>query len=235
MHCCSFSYIIKQKKILLISGPKGAVHLKTTAELANSVKIKEYKNGVSILEKDELLEFIGKGRSAVVFKMKHTNKALKIFSPTCAQIAKEEADIYRVLEGNVYFPRLYEAGDNYLVMDYIQGVTLFDCLTQGIELNELVIQQVDKALLSAKRLGLNPSDIHLKNIILLPEGKIKIIDVARFRQTKDCRQWKDLKKAFFKFYKKNFFPKKIPVFLLNFIVFLYKKVSFSLPVVYTLF
>lgn len=197
--------------------------MKPTAELANSIKVKVHKHGVSILEKDAILTFVGAGRSAVVFKVGSENKALKVFFSDHIHIAREEAAIYKVLKGNDYFPQLHEAGDNFLLMDYIEGWTLFECLTQGIKLTEPVISEIDQALLSAKQKGLNPSDVHLRNIILTTTGDIKLIDVARFRQTKNCRQWDDCKKAFAKLYKKTYFPKRIPAYILNFIAFLYKK------------
>ncbi|WP_404454186.1 protein kinase family protein [Virgibacillus necropolis] len=181
------------------------------------------KNGISILEKDSTLEFIGAGRSAVVFKILSTNKALKVFYPNFTGIAKEEAEIYEILKGNPYYPTLYEAGENFLLIDYIEGYTLFECLSQGIPLNESTINETDYALSLARKAGLNPSDIHLRNIILTPEGRVKLIDVARFRQTKDCQQWTDLKKVFFTMYSKTYFPKKIPVSVLNTIAYLYKK------------
>ncbi|ASN04763.1 serine/threonine protein kinase [Virgibacillus necropolis] len=197
--------------------------MNSTVELVNSIKLKIDKNDISILEKDSALEFIGAGRSAVVFKIQSTDKALKVFFPDCTSIAKEEAEIYEILKGNPYFPTLYEAGDNYLLIDYIEGYTLFECLTQGIPLTKSTISETDHALSLARKAGLNPSDIHLRNIILTPEGKIKLIDVARFRQTKDCRQWTDLKKVFFTFYSKSYFPKKFPVSVLNTVAYLYKK------------
>ena len=36
----------------------------------------------------------------------------------------------------------------------------------------------------ARQRGLNPSDIHLRNIFLTDRGEIKVIDVARFGQKK---------------------------------------------------
>lgn len=203
------------------------VTLKSTIELVNSIKLKIHKNSIALLDKDPTLEFIGAGRSAIVFKIQSTNKALKVFFPNCTSIAREEAEIYEVLHGNPYYPALYEAGDNFLLIDYIEGYTLFECLTQGIELSESIIKETDLALLTARQAGLNPSDIHLRNIILTPEGRVKLIDVARFRQTKDCQQWTDLKKVFFTCYSKAYFPKKIPVSMLNTIAFLYKKTVFQ--------
>nr|WP_245837215.1 protein kinase family protein [Virgibacillus phasianinus] len=203
--------------------------MKSTIDLVKSIELKIDKNNISLLDKDPSLEYLGAGRSAIVFKIKFTNKALKVFFPDCTGIAKEEAEIYEILKGNKYYPTLYEAGDNFLLIDYIEGYTLFECLSQGIKLSESTIIEIDRALSLARETGLNPSDIHLRNIILTPEGKVMLIDVARFRQVKDCRQWTDLKNAFFTCYNKTYFPKKIPVSMLNTIAYFYKKTIFQVP------
>lgn len=169
------------------------------------------------------LHFIGVGRSAVVFRIGSTNKVLKVFYPDYHHLAKEEAMIYEELADISYFPTLYEYGSNYLVIDYISGETIFDCLVKGNPITKEMIEEVDIALSLARKQGLNPSDVHLRNLMITSDGKIKIIDVARFRQTKNCTQWKDLKKAFYLLYKKRFFPKKIPKYALNIIAALYKK------------
>ncbi|MCM3597819.1 protein kinase family protein [Metabacillus idriensis] len=178
---------------------------------------------------DSSLTFIGAGRSAFVFKLPNENKALKVFFPSFTHIAKEEAEIYRTLQGIEYYPNLYEAGENFLVIDYIEGSTLFDCVSTGIFITDQHIAEIDKALMHAKERGLNPSDIHLRNIFINDRGEIKMIDVARFRQTKNCSQWDDLKTAFHKYYRKTYFPKKIPAAMMNFIAALYKKKLIPLP------
>nr|WP_239587055.1 protein kinase family protein [Bacillus ectoiniformans] len=191
--------------------------------MAESVKYTRNKRRVILEGKDESLTLIGMGRSAFVFKVPSDNKALKVFFPEFKAIAQEEAEIYRMLKGIPQFPELHESGDNYLVIDYIEGLTLFDCLTQGIPIDPEKIQEVDRVLMLAKKRGLNPSDIHLRNILFTSKGEIKMIDVARFRQTKDCLQWRDLKRAFHWFYFKPFCPKKIPAHVLNMIAAVYKK------------
>ncbi|MBY6052458.1 protein kinase family protein [Cytobacillus firmus] len=197
--------------------------MKLYHQLADSVKFSRSLNWTRLLEKDDRLEFIGAGRSAFAFRIKETNLVLKVFFPEFKRIAREEAEIYRALPDNPYYPSLYGSGDNYIVIDYVQGLTLFDCLAQGVPINEETIGQIDEALKLARESGLNPSDIHLRNIILTEDGRIKIIDVARFKQTKNCTQWDDLKHAFYKFYRRRYFPKKIPVLIMNTIAALYKK------------
>lgn len=205
--------------------------MQSVIELVDSVEIKSAKPQFIIAKKDPSLEIIGIGRSAVVFKIKSTSMALKIFPPVFEHIALEEAKIYALLEGNNFFPSLYEAGNNYLLIDYISGYTLYDCLLKGIPLTELNIKKVDEALHSVKRLGLNPSDIHLRNIMLTSEGTIKLIDVARFRQTTYDSQWDDIKLALSTMYFKKYTPKKIPACILNGIAFLYKKRVVQAPLI----
>ncbi|MBM7586359.1 putative Ser/Thr protein kinase [Bacillus pakistanensis] len=197
--------------------------MKSYKELATSVQFIVKKSGVVLVSKDDALETVGLGRSAYVFKIGSTNKVLKVFFPQFIETAKEEAQIYEQLQGNKYFPMLFEAGVGYLVIEYVEGTTLFDCLRKGIYISEDIIIEIDHALDTARLKGLNPSDIHLRNILLTKKGTIKMIDVARYRQNKDCTQWDDLKRVYRDYYLKSFFPKKIPAFIMNTIAFFYKK------------
>ncbi|TQR09281.1 protein kinase family protein [Psychrobacillus soli] len=176
-----------------------------------------------LISYDDTLQLVGTGRSAFVFRIKSTNKAMKIFFPNFTHIANEEEEIYEMLQYISYYPSIYEAGANYIVIDFIDGQTLFECMTYGKVITSVHIKEIDLALSLASARGLNPSDIHLRNIFLTSIGEIKIIDVARFRQTKDCVQWHNLKKAYQRHYVKAYFPKKISAPLLNMIAILYKK------------
>jgi predicted Ser/Thr protein kinase len=191
--------------------------------LAESVEVLVKGTRVLLNDQDSNLELVGTGRSAFVFKIKDTNRVMKVFFPPFTKLAKEEAEIYRILDDIPYYPKLYDSGKNYLVIDYIEGNTLFSCLEKGFPITNENIREIDEALNLAINKGLNPSDVHLRNIILTPEGNIRMIDVARFRQTKNCTQWNELKTAFYKLYMRRIFPKKIPALLLNFIALLYKR------------
>lgn len=192
-------------------------------KFVQSVKMTRVNNRTMLAAQPADWHFVGQGRSAFVFKMTGENKVVKVFFPEFAHLAKEEADIYHCLEGLPYFPKLYNHGPNYVVMDFIEGKTLYQCLVEGIVVTEKMIEQVDAALDSARKRGLNPSDIHLRNIILTPGGDIKMIDVVRFRQRKDCIQWEDLKRAYYSYYRRRFFPKRMSPVILDFIAKGYKK------------
>ncbi|WP_223700882.1 RIO1 family regulatory kinase/ATPase domain-containing protein [Sutcliffiella deserti] len=199
------------------------VLLKSYDQLANTVRFKHSMRGCFIKNKDKALTKIGYGRSAYVFRIGASNQVLKVFYPPYEHLAKKEAMIYQKLEGAAYYPRLYSYGDNFLVIDYIEGFTLFECLAKGVEIEKHYIDFIDEALDLAREKGLNPSDIHLHNIIVTPNKEIKLIDVARFEQTKRCSQWADLKSVYYNYYLHRFFPKKIPASLMYFIAKLYRK------------
>ena len=171
---------------------------------------------------DEALQLIGIGRSAYVFKIEHEQVVLKVYLPHKTHLAIEEATIYKKLPPNNYYPTLHDVGTNYIVLDYFEGHTLFQCLEKGIYVSEDKIHTINEALEIAKNAGLTPSDVHLKNIIITPNAEVKLIDVARFRQTKKDRQWDDLQKAYFKCYIKPYFPKRIPKYILHCIAAIYK-------------
>lgn len=195
--------------------------MNTYQELANTVVISPKKN--RLIHYDDSLKLIGTGRSAFVFRISNSSKAIKVFFPDFTYIAKEEAEIYKVLQDIPFFPTIFDAGLNYIVMDYIDGRTLFECVNQGIPITTNHIKEIDEALLLASSKGLNPSDIHLRNIFITSTNDIKLIDVARFRQTKNCTQWSDLKSAYLLYYKKRLFPKRIPATIMNTVAFIYKK------------
>jgi predicted Ser/Thr protein kinase len=178
---------------------------------------------IRYIQKDEALLHAGTGRSAAVFRIAGTERVLKVFAPAFSRIAREEAEIYRQLDGAKGYPRLHDKGENYIVIDYIDGNTFFECLAEGIVITPDDIARVDEALGLARDKGLNPSDIHLRNLIKTADGEIMLIDVARFRQAGSCRQWKDLKYFFRNFYFKPFFPKRLPKTLLNGAAYIYKK------------
>ena len=67
----------------------------TYQELVNTVIINE-KN--QLIQYDKSLEHIGTGRSAFVFRIKSSNISIKVFFPIYIHIAKEEAEIYKVLQ-----------------------------------------------------------------------------------------------------------------------------------------
>jgi len=190
---------------------------------ADCITFKQYHSRTIVASHHSDLSISGVGRSAAAFRIRDTNLVIKVFFPAYKAIALEEAEIYRLLTGSRYYPALHDSGSNYLVIDYVEGDTLFQCLTNGTIIDERYLKEVDHALDEALQVGLTPSDVHLRNIIVTPQNEIKLIDLARFRQLKDNdHQWENLKNAY-TLYRKSYFPKRIPEPILNGIAYVYKK------------
>ncbi|WP_252314931.1 hypothetical protein [Sinobaca sp. H24] len=73
--------------------------MNTYLALAESVRMINKGTHSILIDYDDTLEFIGKGRSAYVFKIEETEVVLKVFFPDFAAVAKEEALIYQALGG----------------------------------------------------------------------------------------------------------------------------------------
>ncbi|GAF11430.1 serine/threonine protein kinases [Bacillus sp. JCM 19045] len=191
----------------------------------SSIKWVKKRQGVSIVDHHPDLTFLGMGRSAVVFKLKHEPRVIKVFYPPFEQTAVQEKQNYDKVQGIRFYPKIYESGPNYLVMDFIAGKTFFQCLAEGIPLKDSYVKQVDTALVEARNKGLNPSDIHLHNLLVMSDDQVRIIDIARFSQTKRCQQWHDLKKGYQMHYHRFYFPKKVPKWLMNGVAWFYQRLK----------
>ncbi|WP_199618288.1 serine/threonine-protein kinase [Paenibacillus alkalitolerans] len=162
----------------------------------------------------EGLRCIGIGTDAAVFTYDRTpGYAYKVYSDLALEKKETERSVYERLEGIPYFPTYYGSGSNYLVLSYEQGVTLLDCLLQGIPVPEQVIDDVEEARALVRSRGLNPRDIHLKNV-LMQNGRAKVLDVSEYAKEGNDKRWEHLVWAY-----RSFYPgvegKKIPAWVLD--------------------
>lgn len=159
------------------------------------------KNGpVSIAGCPEGLRCIGIGTDGAVFQYDQTpHYAFKVYSPESVGKKEIEESVYLRLNGSSYFPQYYGKGDNYIVLSLERGVTLYDCLLQGIPIPRQAIIDVEEARKYVRLQGLNPRDIHLKNV-LLQDGRGKVIDVSEYVKDGNDERWEDLVWAYNQIY-----------------------------------
>jgi hypothetical protein len=159
---------------------------------------------------------IGVGNSAAVFRpLSQPDVAIKVYADSHSGICREETAIYQQLGDSPYFPRFYGCGDNFLVMEYREGRNVYDCLLQGVFIPEQVICDVEEAIAYARSRGLNPSDIHVKNV-LVHEGRGFLVDVSEYRKEGHCQRWELLKKAYYEHYVDLYRPgRTVPSWLLE--------------------
>lgn len=159
---------------------------------------------------------IGSGNYAGVFLHQSNPKwVVKVYGRKPEDL-KKEVNVYKKLGKHESFSSLIDYGDNYLILKRIDGMNLFDAVVKGIRIPESVIRDVDEGIAYARSVGLNPFDVHGKNVVM-SNGRGYIVDVSDFYKHGICRKWDDLKKAYYKIYLPliyKFHP-PIPFFIVN--------------------
>lgn len=159
---------------------------------------------------------IGRGNYAGVFSHDYNPQwVVKVYGRDPEAI-KKEIEVYKKLGNHESFSSLINYGENYLILKKIKGITLFDAVVKGIPIPESVIEDIDMAIAYARTVGLNPFDVHGKNVVM-NNGRGIIVDVSDFYKKGKCRKWDDLKKAYYKIYRPfilKFHP-PVPFFILD--------------------
>jgi hypothetical protein len=161
---------------------------------------------------------IGNGNYAGVFShASHPDRVVKVYGRNPEEL-KKEIEVYKRLGEHVSFSTLYDYGENYLVLKKLEGITLFDAVVSGIPIPESVIKDIDAGLAYARSVGLNPFDVHGKNVVMFA-GKGYIVDISDFYKQGYCRKWDDLKKAYYKLYRPYFlkYHPPIPYFVVDWV------------------
>jgi hypothetical protein len=159
---------------------------------------------------------IGSGNYAGVFlHQSNPNWVVKVYGRKPEDL-KKEVDVYKKLGKHESFSSLIDYGDNYLILKRIDGMNLFDAVVKGIRIPESVIRDVDEGIAYARSVGLNPFDVHGKNVVM-SHGRGYIVDVSDFYKQGKCRKWDDLKKAYYKIYLPLIYKyhPPIPFFIVN--------------------
>lgn len=155
------------------------------------------EKGTFILGKYEILTEIGKGATSTVYLARdsHLNKqwAIKVVDRHAAQTKIQEAHnkddilteakIMRELD-HPYIPRITDIEESeekiYIVMDYVEGETLSQILDkygkQDVEDAVRWGKQIAEVLIYLHGKGLYYRDLKPKNIMITPQGNVKIID-----------------------------------------------------------
>jgi hypothetical protein len=156
---------------------------------------------VTIHGNSDELRCIGVGTDAAVFQsIEAPSYAFKVYAEDKIAKIKIEEEVYQRLGDSSFFSTCFASNnEKYLVLSFEEGITLYDCLLQGIHIPEQVVQDVEDAREYVRQKNLNPRDIHLKNIIL-QNGKAKIIDVSEYVLPGNDFRWDHLKKAYKEYY-----------------------------------
>ena len=160
--------------------------------------------------------------AAVVSHPDYPEHAIKIYAPTRPGFA-EEVEVYRRLGIHPAFSQCFYAHDGLLILKRLRGVTLYDCLHRGLRIPKQVIADIDQALDYARGQGLNPRDIHGKNVMMADDRGF-VVDISDFLKPGSGAVWWDFKRFYFWIYRPLLSPAKIPIplKLLDFSRFVYR-------------
>ena len=161
-------------------------------------------------------QLLGSGNYAVVLgHPSYSALVVKVYAPGRPGL-EAEVEVYRRLGNHPAYSQCLRAGDGYLVLRRLRGVTLYDCVHRGLPIPEQVIQDIDEALEYARSRGLHPHDVHGRNV-MVQDGRGLVVDVSDFLEQEDCSKWRDLKAAYYRFYRPLFMPLRlrVPYFVLD--------------------
>ncbi|MGO4890448.1 hypothetical protein ACJ2A9_22090 [Anaerobacillus sp. MEB173] len=146
---------------------------KKLADKLDQISISKPSNSVAVVNPTSF-KLIGKGHQGAVFQIDE-NRCVKIY---CRKIDLERELHALELGGKVGIcPKVYYSGENYIVMDYMTHPTLFEYLDKNPLDKELATRIVD-LLDSFEEAGYNRFDHSARHIYVVPNEKMKIIDVV---------------------------------------------------------
>lgn len=121
-------------------------------------------------------KFLGKGHNGAVYLLPD-GKVIKI----CFVMKdfRGEARILKKVNGNKYFPRLYEVGGNYMIRDYVDGMPLKNYIKKN-GLTKKLAKDILAMLKEFEKLKFIKIDIRCKDVFVEPNGKLMVIDPQNF-------------------------------------------------------
>jgi RIO-like serine/threonine protein kinase len=125
-------------------------------------------------------KLLGEGHNGIVYLLPE-DKVIKIcFS---AKSCKKEYEILKRIEKNKYFPGVYGMMGNYMIRDYVGGITLKKYIKKhGLDRNMAI--KLIELLEEFKKLNFKKLDIRCKDIMVKPDGSLMVIDPKKFYSKK---------------------------------------------------
>ncbi|HYF83838.1 MAG TPA: protein kinase [Clostridia bacterium] len=119
---------------------------------------------------------LGGGHNGIVYLLPE-GKVIKICYE--ANSCKKEYDILKRIKRNNYFPRVYGMMGNYMIRDYVDGITLSKHIKHYGFDKKLAVNLME-LLEEFKRLNFKKQDIRCKDIMIQPDGRLMVIDPKKF-------------------------------------------------------
>ena len=125
-------------------------------------------------------KFMGKGNNGEVYLLPN-GRVIKI-----AYNVKSFVGEYTILEkvnGNNYFPLIYEIGSNYMVRECVYGMVLPKYIKEN-GMNTILAHNIIELLKEFSKLKFKKIDIRCRDIFVQFDGSLKVIDPKKFYSKK---------------------------------------------------
>jgi hypothetical protein len=162
-------------------------------------------------------ELLGTGNYAAVFAHADFPEwVVKIYAPGRPGL-QDEAEVYAKLGEHPAYSSCGHAGEGYLVLKRLHGLTMFEHLRRGIRIPSGAIEDIDAALQYARTRGLYPHDVHAKNVMIDAAGRGLVVDISDFGHRVPCSRWDHIRKAYAWIYAPllSWYPLPIPLWMLD--------------------
>ncbi|WP_374717955.1 hypothetical protein [Neobacillus sp.] len=139
------------------------------------IHIRNVPNADVEVVNESSLKMIGKGRQGAVFAVTD-DICVKVFGNK--EDCEREYQALSMGKHTNLFPKVHDKGKLHIAMDMIKGVDLREYL-QSQPLTPELSAKLIEMLLTFKEIGFERIDHHKRQIYLLEDGNLKVIDVAR--------------------------------------------------------
>jgi predicted Ser/Thr protein kinase len=139
----------------------------------DQIRITKRSNRVEVSNPTSF-RLIGNGAQGAVFQIDE-HRCVKIY---CAKQSLVR-ELHALQLGNKIdiCPKVYFWGENFIVMEYLTCPSLFEYLEKNPLTKELTIKIID-VLESFEQIGFNRYDHSARHIYVVPDGKMKVIDLV---------------------------------------------------------
>lgn len=140
-----------------------------------SIKVGTEDENFKLFANPKGYDLIGVGYQGAVFQLT-PERCVKMYYRSNSD-RKAEEKVLKIAQGSPFFPKVFEVGKNYIVMEYIRGVELEQFLIKEKKISGWLTSQLIEMFKEMKRLKLTRLDADLRHIIVKKEEKsIKVID-----------------------------------------------------------
>ncbi|HZG69968.1 MAG TPA: AarF/UbiB family protein [Chondromyces sp.] len=119
---------------------------------------------------------IGDGKDGRVYQLSF-DRCVKIFYREDTH--RKELEAIRMGQFSSIIPRLYGYGRNYIVMEYVDGLSLSDYLKKYKTLPESLVESILYMLDELEEVGFARRDTEVRHILINKRGELKVIDHKR--------------------------------------------------------